>query len=114
MAGIREFQTEKCCPKCGRAFDNVLAKDDISLTFNTLAHKGNKIHLTPRETKIIECLLKSAPAVVNREYLFSYVWSVNTDGKILDVYICALRKKLKGLKIDIMTDWGIGYKLVAK
>lgn len=33
------------------------------------------------------------------------------DIRIIDVYICRLRKKLKGFGIEINTIWGIGYSL---
>lgn len=33
------------------------------------------------------------------------------DAKIVDVFVCKIRKKLKGKALAITTDWGLGYRL---
>ena len=110
----RSFQLQDCCQSCGRPFEKTKDKFGIALTFTTLSYKGNQIRLTLRESKIMEGLLKAMPNEVAKEHLFLSVWNVNTEAKIMEVYICKIRKKLKNLGVRIETIWGVGYKLVVE
>lgn len=59
-------------------------------------------HLTTREmgtkTSIMAALYSDKPD--------DYV-----DPKIVDVFVCKMRKKLRAFKVDIATVWGQGYAL---
>lgn len=53
--------------------------------------------------------------IFTREQLLSRVYSLFADDapelKIIDVFICKIRKKLAGLGVDIESVWGHGYRL---
>jgi DNA-binding response OmpR family regulator len=34
--------------------------------------------------------------------------------KIIDVYVCKIRKKVKAIGVEIVTHWGAGYSLALK
>lgn len=66
--------------------------------------------LTPRESRILACLLGKKH--VSKEILYDFVYPLDLDGpalKIVDVYVCKLRAKLKKYGIGVKTDWGVGY-----
>ena len=73
--------------------------------------------LTPKEGKVLAAL--SARAVCSKEYLHSCIYSTNIDGgaelKIIDVFVCKIRRKLKDASaaVTISTVWGNGYTLNA-
>jgi DNA-binding response OmpR family regulator len=78
--------------------------------------KGNKVHLTPRLSLLLEVLMRTPGEVVERDNLFREVWDTDfiDDTRTLDVHISWLRKaiekdprKPKYLK----TLRGVGYRL---
>ncbi|MER9912667.1 winged helix-turn-helix domain-containing protein [Mesorhizobium sp. M0050] len=47
--------------------------------------------------------------------LLTRLYQLKTDEpelKIIDVFVCKLRKKLKPLGVEIQTVWGQGYRLL--
>lgn len=73
--------------------------------------------LTAQETQVLECLLGRVGAVVTKEAILAYAWAnKEVDGRIVDVIICKIRKKLAnaGFPEDALeTVWGRGYMLQA-
>ena len=68
------------------------------------------IGLTRQESIIFGLLLKNP--LMSKELAISTMYlhkQDEADAKIVDVYICKLRKKLKPYKIDVQTQWGQGY-----
>ena len=70
--------------------------------------------LTGHEARILGILLKRE--VATKEMLLTALYSGRPDGeepqiKIIDVFICKARKKLKAFGIEIETIWGRGYRL---
>lgn len=66
---------------------------------------------------MFEQLRAARGAVLTKEHLLSNLYLVEADEaeiKIIDVYVCRLRKKLKPLGVEIGTAWGRGYRLVLK
>jgi two-component system, OmpR family, alkaline phosphatase synthesis response regulator PhoP len=58
--------------------------------------------------------LAEHPGVVfSRERLLNVVWGYDFAGetRTVDVHIAHLRHKLDGMKPNIETVWGVGYKL---
>jgi len=54
--------------------------------------------------------------VVTRDGLMEYLYGTRNappDTKIIDVFICNIRKKLRHLGVDIETVFGVGYRLTA-
>lgn len=54
---------------------------------------------------------------VTKNGLMDAVYTTGIDDqpeiKIIDVFICKLRKKLKPFGIEIATIWGVGYQMTA-
>lgn len=64
--------------------------------------------MTQAEGRILTALL--AHERLTREALYTISGSQADDGgKIIDVYICRIRKKIKPLGLEIHTIWGEGY-----
>jgi len=67
--------------------------------------------LTGREAQVFGLLLRHG--VCPRERIFAAIWGYDSevDGKIVDVTVCHLRRKLRHLGIAIRTEYGVGYFL---
>jgi DNA-binding response OmpR family regulator len=95
-----------------------LTVDGFALDLSkTSLHKGNKkIHLTPKECKLLALLMQNAGKVVSRKKLMEQVWETNYmgDTRTLDVHICWLRQKVEDNPRNpryIVTKRGEGYIL---
>lgn len=75
--------------------------------------EGRPVKLTAREFDVLELLFLRRGALQTKEYLLSrlYGGAAERDGRILDVFICKLRRKLAaaGAVEVIRTVWGHGY-----
>jgi len=73
---------------------------------------GQEVALTPKEFDILECLAADPGRVVSRQEILETAWDAHWygPGKVLDVHIGALRKKL-GLPGLIETVYGRGFRL---
>lgn len=69
--------------------------------------------LTPSEQRVMGVLLKRE--VVSKDAIMATLYRADgrdeAEIKIVDVFICKMRKKLKPFNISINTLWGIGYAL---
>lgn len=66
---------------------------------------------------MFEQLYAARGGLVSRERLLSNLYLVEADEadiKIIDVFVCKIRKKLRPLGVEISTAWGRGYRLVRK
>jgi len=88
-----------------------------NITLNTGNHQvlknGDEINLTQKEFALLEFLMRNKGMVCRRTRIIESVWDIHFEYNtgVIDVYINALRKKLK-LKEDenyIQTIRGIGY-----
>lgn len=97
-------------------------QENISLTHGELCFdsktrvttiRGKEIHLTKKETGILEYLLLHKDTYVSQETLIEHVWETNADefSNSIRVHISSLRKKLRtGLGYDpIQNKIGQGY-----
>lgn len=97
-------------------------QENISLTHGELCFdsktrittiRGKEIHLTKKETGILEYLLLHKDTYVSQETLIEHVWESNADefSNSIRVHISSLRKKLRtGLGYDpIQNKIGQGY-----
>ncbi|AZO93413.1 response regulator transcription factor [Halocella sp. SP3-1] len=75
--------------------------------------EDKKIDLTPKEYKIIKCLMENHKKVFSREELLNLVWGFDYygDTRTIDMHIQRLRKKLGKYKKAIRTVYSVGYKL---
>ncbi|CEF53311.1 response regulator transcription factor [Acetobacter ghanensis] len=71
--------------------------------------------LTPREYDVVELLTLRKNQVLSKEALLDnlYAGQEEPHGKIIDVMVCKIRKKLRdfGIQDPFITQWGIGYRL---
>lgn len=101
------------CPCCKQPFDP--AEIVFSEDWRIVAHHGERVALTPRETQVFARLHRAYPNLVHRDVLHAALYAGDRDGgadpKILDIFVCKLRKKLSPLGIVIETVWAAGYRL---
>jgi len=87
------------------------------ITLNTDKHEvlkvNEEISLTQKEFALLEYLIRNKGVVCKRTSIIEHVWDIHFDYDtgVIDVYINALRKKLKLSEEDnyIQTVRGIGY-----
>jgi DNA-binding response OmpR family regulator len=70
---------------------------------------GSDVDLSPREFRLLEQLLRAAPAVVGKEELLDRVWASGDDANVVEVYVGYLRRKLGRERIE--TVRGVGYRV---
>ena len=97
---------------------SVITTGDISVNLDTrsAAVAGVPIHLTPSEYKVLELLSLRKNSVLTKEMCLNHLYNglKEPEVKIIDVFICKLRKKLAeaaGSGNHIETVWGGGYML---
>ena len=93
-------------------YDDVILSIDPDRQLVTL--KGQPVHLTPTEYRLLLCLVRNQGGVVSKEELLIAVWGAAYQSAtvLLSVYISYLRDKLEdepGCHRYIHTKWGVGY-----
>jgi two-component system cell cycle response regulator CtrA len=98
--------------------ESVIRTGPIALDLNTrtAAVNGAPIHLTPSEYKMLELLSLRKNTVLTKEQCLNHLYNGLSEPeiKIIDVFICKLRKKIaaaNGGASQIETVWGGGYML---
>ena len=93
-----------------------LSYDGLVIHFSkyTLTYKGEGIHLTPSEFKLLASLFKAQGKVLTRDQLIGQIQGddVNVTGRTIDTHIFALRKKLGSWSDHIETIRGVGYRIL--
>lgn len=90
---------------------------DLEVNFRTreIRRDGNPICLTSKEFTLLECLLRSRGAVVNRAHITKHVWDDNHDpfANVLEVLVRRLRAKVDDpFRVKLIhTVRGVGYRL---
>jgi two-component system cell cycle response regulator CtrA len=78
---------------------------------------GTRLHLTGKEYQILEFLSLRKGTTVTKEMFLNHIYGGMDEPelKVIDVFICKLRKKLRGATREpvgpIYTVWGRGYVL---
>lgn len=76
---------------------------------------GRFVLLTGSECEVMTALAQAFPRVVGKEALMTSLYGLRPDCepeiKIIDAFICKLRKKLRVIGVEIDTAWGTGYAL---
>src|SRR5204863_6102022 len=97
---------------------SIIQTGDISVNLDTrsAAVAGVPIHLTPSEYKVLELLSLRKNTVLTKEMCLNHLYNglKEPEVKIIDVFICKLRRKLAdaaGHGDQIETVWGGGYML---
>lgn len=98
--------------------ESVLRFDAVTLNLDTRIVEVNKIpvHLTSKEYAILELLAMRRGTVLTKEMFLNHLYGGidEPELKIIDVFVCKLRKKLadaSGGTNYIETVWGRGYML---
>jgi DNA-binding response OmpR family regulator len=77
--------------------------------------KGEALHLTPSEFKILSTMALSRGRVLTRDQLISVVQGdgISVTGRTIDTHVFGLRKKLDACSDSIETIRGVGYRVKA-
>ena len=78
--------------------------------------RGEEVHLTPNEYKLLQVLIKHAGRVVTQRQLLNEVWGPQhtEQSQYLRVYVAQLRRKLErepARPRHLQTEPGVGYRL---
>ena len=89
---------------------------EVNLDTQTVTVCGKTLHLTGKEYGIMELLSLRKGSTLNKDQFLNHLYGGidEPELKIIDVFICKLRKKLEkasGGKNYIETVWGRGYVL---
>ncbi|GBR14896.1 two component response regulator CtrA [Komagataeibacter nataicola NRIC 0616] len=88
---------------------------ELCLDSRTVSVQGHCVHLTGKEYMILELLLLRKGMVLTKDAFLNHLYGGmdEPEMKIIDVFICKLRKKLHvaGAGQLIATVWGQGYVL---
>jgi two-component system cell cycle response regulator CtrA len=95
---------------------SVINNDDlcVNLDTKTVEIDGARVHVTGKEYQMLELLALRQGTTLTKEMFLSHLYGGmdEPEMKIIDVFICKLRKKLanaSGGKNYIETVWGRGY-----
>jgi two-component system cell cycle response regulator CtrA len=95
----------------------VLEVGDLSLSAETreVRFRDRLIHLTGKEYSTLELLVLRRGQFVTKEAFLNHIYGGmdEPETKIIDVFVCKLRKKLTAAGADglVATAWGRGYIL---
>jgi two-component system cell cycle response regulator CtrA len=98
--------------------ENALCIGNIEINMNAkkIYAKGKPVTLTKKEYQIAEILALRKGAVLSKEAILDHLYGGldEPNPKIIDVFICKIRKKLQALGVDdfIETNWGRGYMVI--
>ncbi len=105
-----------CCPLCGGTL-----KGDVvwMMRDRGMIGRGDRIvPLTGAEFEVFARLYDMRPRVVSKEQMMDWLYQLNPDSppeiKIIDVYVCKIRKKLEPIGVQIVTHWGKGYSFLVE
>jgi len=98
--------------------ESVLRFDKVAINLDTriVEVEGSSVHLTSKEYAILELLAMRRGTVLTKEMFLNHLYGGidEPELKIIDVFVCKLRKKLAdaaGGTNYIETVWGRGYML---
>jgi len=86
----------------------------VNLDTEEVRLDGSVLHLTRTEFRLLSLLASNPNRVLTKERILQSLYPIEADApeiKIIDVFICKLRKKLNPHGSLIGTIWGRGYAL---
>lgn len=101
------------CDHCGQAIpqaNGIIADRDRM----EVRYRDRVAYLTGHEFEMFQILLDRVGRVISKESFLTLIYQLDDDEpdmKIIDVFICKMRKKLKGMGFEVRTWWGRGYSL---
>ena len=85
----------------------------LSLETREVQISGTPVHLTAKETTVLELLMLRKGLIITKDMLLNHLYGGmdEPEMKIIDVFVCKVRKRLEraGLRNAIETVWGHGY-----
>ena len=110
--------TRTCLENDGIARDGVFRTGDLMIDYRKLCVtvRGNDVHLTPNEYKIVALLGKHAGQILTYNYILRELWgpTSSSDNKILRVHMASIRRKIEDSPVEpkyIFTEAGVGYRM---
>jgi two-component system cell cycle response regulator CtrA len=104
--------------RCRGREQAIFRSGELTVDFDTQSVElgGKRIHLTPNEYGVLELLCQRQGVEVRKEAILNqlYAGRDEPDPKIVDVFVCKLRRKLAEASSGttcIETVWGRGYML---
>jgi two-component system, cell cycle response regulator CtrA len=89
---------------------------EINMNAKKIYANGKPVTLTKKEYQIAEILALRKGAVLSKEAILDHLYGGldEPNPKIVDVFICKIRKKLHALGVEdfIETNWGRGYMVI--
>jgi two-component system KDP operon response regulator KdpE len=90
---------------------------DVDLARRVVKFRGEEVHLTPIEYKLLQTLIRHAGKVVTQRQLLVEIWGPqhSDEAQYLRVYMTQLRRKLEvepSRPRHFLTEPGVGYRLV--
>ncbi|HQT47342.1 MAG TPA: response regulator transcription factor, partial [Acidocella sp.] len=98
--------------------ENALRIGQIEINMNAkkIYARGKPVTLTKKEYQIAEILALRKGVVLSKEAILDHLYGGldEPNPKIIDVFICKIRKKLAVMGVDdfIETNWGRGYMVI--
>jgi DNA-binding response OmpR family regulator len=93
--------------------NHILTVDDMMFDPQRaqVTKKGKVIHLTLKESQLLELLIRNYGQVVTKQRIIEKVWGYNSDAveSTINIYVHYLRKKIK--LSNLKTVRGVGYYL---
>ena len=86
----------------------------LNLDDKTVKVDGAEVRLTGKEHQVLELLAMRRGTAVTKEMMLNHLYGGldEPEAKIIDVFVCKLRKKLRAAgmaRVSIETVWGRGY-----
>lgn len=96
----------------------VIGNVEINMNAKKIFVAGNEVSLTKKEYQIVEILALRKGCVLSKEAILDHLYGGldEPNPKIIDVFICKIRKKMLARGADdlIETNWGRGYMVIEK
>ena len=93
-----------------------LGQVEINMNAKKIYANGKPVTLTKKEYQIAEILALRKGVVLSKEAILDHLYGGldEPNPKIIDVFICKIRKKLQALGVEdfIETNWGRGYMAI--
>ena len=91
----------------------------VDLADRRVWRRGQEVHLTPTEYKLLATLVRHAGKVLTHRQLLKEVWGANymNQSHYVRVYLAQLRQKIEGDPARprlLVTEPGVGYRLLAE
>ena len=87
----------------------------LNLSSHDVSYAGQELRITAKEFAVLELLVLRRGAVLSKDAFLAHLYGGmdEPESKIIDVFICKLRKKLQiaGAPEIISTIWGQGYTI---